>query len=215
MKIQTRYTLDPAVEYELFGYPHTTQQDCDFLESILEVSGQPAPDLLDIACGTGRHALEMAQRGYAVTGIDISEAMLSAAGKHSRDAGLDSVFQLCDMRELPYHLEYDFAYSLFNTMGLLVENDEVNDFLAGVHDALRPGGLFLFQVGNLWSYIAEGNFLNSVYESEAENNGVKRKLRMNMVIGPYNNVYRMHYDKQYWREGVELTPRSEDVYLRA
>jgi len=206
--------LDDAEEYSLFGYPPTTTKDCDFLDVILKVSGCESPVLLDIACGIGRHALEMARRGYDVTGIDISESMICEARENGLAEGLDVRFEEHDMRTLDFHTQFDTAYILFNTMGLLTSNEEVLDFLYGVYDALRPDGLFIFQVGNLWSYIAEGNFSNSVYESEEAHGGVKRKLRMQMVIGPYNNIYRMHYDKRYWRDGKELAPKSEDIDLR-
>jgi SAM-dependent methyltransferase len=207
-------TLSPVEEYALFGYPHTTMRDCDFMESIISVSQQTSPDLLDIACGTGRHAIEMARRGYGVAGIDISEDMLSTARAYSHEAGVEISFHQCDMRKLDFHHDFDFAYSLFNSMGLLLENKDVLEFLDGVYDALRSGGLFVFQVGNLWSYMAEGHFTNSVFESTDEHGAVKRSLRMQMVIGPYNNIYRMHYDKRFWRDGIELAPRSEDVDLR-
>lgn len=74
-------SLDEAEEYELFGYPNTTIQDCNFLEDVFSTFGHKIHALLDIACGTGRHALEMAKRGYTVTGIDVSENMLNVAIK--------------------------------------------------------------------------------------------------------------------------------------
>ena len=207
-------TLSEAEEYTLFGYPHTTMQDCDFLEDIIAISGSMSPVLLDIASGTGRHALEMTRRGYDVTGVDISESMLRSARELSLAEGFDIHFQQCDMRQLDFKSEFDLAYILFNSMGLLTSNDEILDFLKGIHDALAPNGLFVFQVGNLWSYIAAGNFSNSVYESEEEKGGIRRTIRMTMVIGPHNNIYRMHYDKRYWREGNELPSKKEDVELR-
>ena len=207
-------SLSEAEEYALFGYPHTTMQDCDFLEDIIKVSNCLSPALLDIACGTGRHAREMARRGYDVTGIDISENMVCAASENAATGGLDIRFDVRDMRTLDFHSQFDIAYVLFNTMGLLISNEDILAFLQSTCDALRPKGLFVFQVGNLWSYIAEGNFSNSVYESEEEDGGVKRTMRMQMVIGPHNNIYRMHYDKRYWRNGKELAPKSDDDDLR-
>ncbi len=209
-----RESLSEAEEYALFGYPQTTQQDCDFLEGIVKAANCATPALLDIACGIGRHALELSRRGYDVTGVDISEDMVGAARKNAEAEGQDVRFEVQDMRVLDYHDQFDIAYILFNTMGLLTSNEDVLAFLRCTCEALHPNGLFVFQVGNLWSYIAEGNFTNSVYESEDENEGVKRQLRMQMIIGPYNNIYRMHYEKQYWRNGIELEPKSEDVDLR-
>ncbi|TFG68525.1 MAG: class I SAM-dependent methyltransferase [Anaerolineales bacterium] len=214
MHKNSRESLSEAEEYALIGYPQTTQQDCDVLEGIVKAANCVSPALLDIACGTGRHALEMSRRGYCVTGVDISEDMVNVARENAAVANLDGRFDVRDMRTLDFQARFDIAYILFNTMGLLTSNEDVLAFLRSTYEALLPNGLFVFQVGNLWSYIAEGNFSNSVYESEDENEGVKRHLRMQMVVGPYNNIYRMHYDKRYWRDGVELNSKSEDVDLR-
>ncbi len=212
-KIDTDVISD-AEEYTLFGHPNTTMQECDFLEDIINVSGCSSPTLLDIACGPGRHALEMTRRGYSVTGIDISASMISAARESSTAEVLQIEFIELDMREMEFSSQFDIAYVLFNTLGLITSNEEILNFLSRIYDALQPDGLFIFQVGNLWSYMAEGNFSNSVYESEQENRGVKRKLVMKMIIGPYNNVYRMHYDKRFWRGGRKLQSKSENVDLR-
>lgn len=214
MQKNTKDVINDAEEYVLFGYPETTMQDCDFLEDVIKVSGCSTPTLLDIACGTGRHALEMARRGYCVTGVDISEDMLFVARDSSIAEGIKIQYDQCDMGEINYSNQFDIAYIFFNTMGLLTSNDAILDFLDRIYAALRPNGLFVFQVGNLWSYIAEGNFSNSVYENQQEKQGVKRKLVMHMIIGPYNNIYRMHYDKSFWRDRKKLEPKSEDIDLR-
>ena len=58
--------LDGAEEYDLFGYPNTTIKDCNFLEDMFTTFGHKIHGILDVACGTGRHALEMTKRGDTV-----------------------------------------------------------------------------------------------------------------------------------------------------
>src|ERR1700731_2493225 len=68
------------------SFTRNTLAEVEFLLEML----QPAPgsDVLDIGCGVGRHAIELAKRGYIVTGVDISRGMLAEADKAAREAGV-------------------------------------------------------------------------------------------------------------------------------
>ena len=202
-------TIGEAEEYELFGYPHTTLQDCDFLEHAFATFGRDVRRVLDIACGTGRHALEMARRGYSVTGIDISEDMLKAAGLKAAHEGLSIELIAQDMRDLAAVEAYDATYIMFNTIALLTENDDLIDFMDSAFDCLAPSGLFVVQTGNLWAYIAGGKLSNSVYNSEDEVAGVRRAQHTEIIIGPYNNLIGHRDQSRYWKDGLELPPKQE------
>ena len=200
--------LDDVEEYELFGYPHTEMKDCDFLEAVFSTFGHGVHDILDIACGTGRHALEMAGRGYAVTGIDISENMLNAAKKKAFDQKLQINFIRGDMMELDFKDDFDAAYMLFTAI-ILTRNEDLTKLFDGVRSCLREGGLFIIEVGNLWSYIAQGNFHNESHiTDQGPKAGIKRRLNAKMTIGPYNNIYCHDIHIQYWRNGEELQPKT-------
>lgn len=207
--------LDEAEEYELFGYPHTEIQDCNFLEDVFTTFGHKIHDILDIACGTGRHALEMAKRGYAVTGIDNSESMLKVAMKRASDQNLKINFVKRDMIKLNFKKEFDAAYILFNTISLITRNEDLIKFMNGVHNSLRANGLFVIEAGNMWSFIAEGNFSNSLSERDEEKAGIKRHLDVRTIIGPYNNVYCHKSDIRYWRNGEELRLKTRIENKRA
>lgn len=200
--------LDEAEEYELFGYPHTEIKDCNFLEDVFAAFGQNVNDILDIACGTGRHALEMAKRGYNVTGIDISESMLKVAMKKASEQKLHINFVKKDMMGLDLKREFDAAYILFNTLTLLTRNEDLIKFFNGMNNSLRENGLLVIEVGNLWSYIAEGNFSNSLSKRDEEKTGIKRHLDVRTIIGLYNNVYCHKSSIRYWRNGEELQPKT-------
>lgn len=206
-------TLDDVEEYELFGYPHTQIKDCDFLEDVFTTFGHQVRDILDIACGTGRHALEMARRGYAVTGIDISENMLNLARKKALDQNLHVNFVREDMRELDFSEGFDAAYMLFTAI-IVTRNEDLIKLFDGVRNSLRENGLFVIEVGNLWSYIAEGKFFNESHVTDQEKAGVKRRLIARMTIGPYNNIYCHEFYTQYWRDGKELQPKTTTTKKR-
>ncbi len=105
--------------------------------------------ILDIGCGTGRHALELARRGYAVVGIDLSESLLRRAGEKAAAQGLHVDFRRHDARDLPFRREFDLAIMLCEGAFPLMETDEMNfQILQGAAKALKPGGKFIFTTLN-------------------------------------------------------------------
>jgi SAM-dependent methyltransferase len=156
----------------------------------------------------------MARRGYQVTGIDLSADMLEAARQDAEARGVAITLTRRDMRELGFNREFDAAYILFNTISLLAGNDELIAFLKTVHAALKPGGLFIVQVGNLWPGIAGGKLANGAYEGDEERGGIRRHRKMEFIIGPYNNLMRHLDHKRYWRDEEELEPKYEERLLR-
>jgi SAM-dependent methyltransferase len=100
---------------------------------------------LDVGCGTGRHAIELARRGYSVTGIDLSPSQLARAREKARDAAISVVFEQRDAREPHFESEFDLVIMLCEGGFSLMETDAM-DFviLENAVRALRPGGKFIF-----------------------------------------------------------------------
>lgn len=123
-----------------------TRADADFVERTLAVPA--GASLLDVPCGGGRHAHALAQRGYAVTGFDLSEQFLAhARGRPAPTRGSVELHQ-GDMRELPWSGAFDGAYSLGNSFAYM--DDAGNEaYLRGVARALRPGARFVLESGVL------------------------------------------------------------------
>ncbi len=206
--------LGQAEEYQLFGYPDTEIQDCNFLVDVFQAYGHKINAILDIACGTGRHAIEMAKRGYQVTGVDISKDMLLTAQKNAVREKADVTFVQQDMVKLSFREKYDAAYILFNTISLLISNDDLIQFMEAIHASLRPSGLFILETGNLWPFIAKNQIGNAIFNSDEENGGVRRHRETEIVIGPYNNIMSHQDYKWYWRGDEELQPKTDLFYTR-
>ena len=95
--------------------------------------------MLDLACGWGRIAVPLAQRGYRVTGIDLSETFVTMARESARAAGLDIDFRQGDMREIPFVGEFDAVIMMWTAFGVLESDEEDEKVLHAVARALRPG----------------------------------------------------------------------------
>lgn len=150
---------------------HDDQRTPEQVDAIVERLGlEPGARVLDVACGHGRHALRLAQRGLRVTGIDASESSLAHARLAAADAGVEIEYVQGDMRELPWADEFDAAINLYTAFGYFAEESEDERALQAVARALRPDGSFLIDTFNPtalvkgfrpqgWSDLADGRVL--------------------------------------------------------
>ena len=119
--------------------PETTRAEADFLANSLRLA--PGMRVLDVPCGDGRLALELAARGCRVTGVDISPDFLAAARTSAKERGLNVEWRQSDMRDLPWQGEFDAACCAGSSFGFF--DDEGNAaFVAAVARTLVPGGRF-------------------------------------------------------------------------
>ncbi len=136
-----------ALKYEQEGFTHGTMGECDFLEK--EINYDKNTRILDIGCGTGRHSIELAKRGYEVVGIDLSESLLNRAKEKAIGKSLSLEFYQYDARNLPFVDEFDLVYILCEGGFCLMETDQMNyQILASAAKALKPGGLLIFTALN-------------------------------------------------------------------
>jgi len=130
-----------------------TQQEADFLAEVFPLSTKP--HLLDVPCGSGRHTLELASRGYSIVGIDQSRDFISEAKKQTENTSLSVEWVADDMRNISWEEIFDGAYCFGNSFGYLSHEDTV-DFLSVLSHAIKPGGYFVLDT----SMVAESILFN-------------------------------------------------------
>ncbi len=102
--------------------------------------------LLELACGTGRHAFELEKLGYQVVATDYSKDLLAVAERNAKELKSKIDFRYQDIREISLPDEpFDAAYCLFDSIGYVQSNQAMQQVLAGVHRHLRENGLFIFE----------------------------------------------------------------------
>jgi SAM-dependent methyltransferase len=104
--------------------------------------------LLDLCCGPGRHAVEFAKKGLAVTGVDFSSEYLGEAAARAKKRSVRLRLLRGDMRRLKFSGEFDAAVNLFTSFGYFLNFSDDIGTLRGVTRALKPGGLFLMDIIN-------------------------------------------------------------------
>ncbi len=117
--------------------------EVDFIEDSLGVAKGGA--LLDLGCGTGRHAIDLSRRGYSVVGFDLSLAMLARAGEEAQERNQKINFVQGDMREMTFDEAFDGIFCWGSTFGYFEEEKNIH-VLTRVHKALRHGGQLLLDI---------------------------------------------------------------------
>ena len=136
-----------ARKYDEECYVQGTVGECDFIEA--EIGRNKSLKIIDVGCGTGRHSIELAKRGYKITGIDLSESQLKRAREKAKEAGVAIDFQKHDARNLPFEGEFDLAIMLCEGGFSLMETDEMNfEILKNATKALKDKGKFIFTTLN-------------------------------------------------------------------
>jgi 2-polyprenyl-3-methyl-5-hydroxy-6-metoxy-1,4-benzoquinol methylase len=108
-----------------------------------ELGLAPGSSVLDMACGRGRHSVELARRGFRVTGVDLSCRSLGLAHAAAENAGVVIELRRLDMREIDYDGVFDAVINLFTAFGYLQEEAENERVVQRIAAALRRGGAFL------------------------------------------------------------------------
>ena len=136
-----------AETYDKECFTQGTLGECDFIER--EIGGEKTRRILDIGCGTGRHAIELAKRGYQVLGVDLSESQLARARQKAEALGVTVRFQREDARTLTFAGEFDVAIMLCEGAFPLMETDAMNfRILQNAARALKPGGKLIMTTLN-------------------------------------------------------------------
>ncbi len=133
--------------YDNESFTKGTIGECDFFEN--EVDFNKNVKILDIGCGTGRHTIELCQRGYKVTGVDLSESMLERAKEKASEKNLKIDFQIQDARDLLFNQEFDLAIMVCEGAFPLMETDEMNfQILSSASKALKKNGKLILTTLN-------------------------------------------------------------------
>jgi SAM-dependent methyltransferase len=99
--------------------------------------------VLDLGCGTGRHAVIFAKRGFEVIGVDQSEAMLVCAQRRAWDEGVATEFVSGDIRHFTSRKTFDAVLMNFNVIGYMARNDDLVNALTTARNNVRPDGLLI------------------------------------------------------------------------
>ena len=166
----------------------------------------------ELGCGTGKMTRLLADAGYDMIGVDMSEDMLAIASMENPQ----QILYLCqDMRELELYGTVAAVVSVCDSMNYLLEEDDLLEVFQRVNEYLEPGGVFLFDLNTIYKYETllgetticenrpEGSFIwENYYDAEEQIN----EYDLTLFIQEKENLYRKfeetHYQRGYSMEKI-------------
>jgi len=193
-----------AETYETEVYTKGTIGEIDFIEK--EIKHDKSKKILDIGCGTGRHSIELAKRGYNVTGIDLSECMLEMAKQKAKEAKVKVEFIKADARYLKFEKEFDLALIICEGGFCLMETDEMNYMvLQSASRSLKQEGKLILNTLNglfpLFHSVTDFINSNSVDGKSQENTFDLMTFREKSIIEVTDddgNIKKIKCDERYY-----------------
>jgi SAM-dependent methyltransferase len=134
--------------YDLLYRDKDYSAEALYISQLIKSRAPDAVSIMEIGCGTGAHAAELAELGYTVDGVDMSAGMLEAAGARARDLRPDLQSKLSftqgDARSVRLEKKFDVVISLFHVMSYQTSNADLAAAFQTAKEHLKAGGLFVF-----------------------------------------------------------------------
>lgn len=150
----------------LFPEPRWAHAPVEVDHILQRLGVAPGAAILDLCCGPGRHSLELARRGFRVTGVDRTAAYLETARAKAAAEGLSATFVPGDMREYRNPDAYDAVINMFTSFGFFDDSADDRRVIRCVFDSLKPGGAFLIDM--LGKEILARNFRERDWSQEED-----------------------------------------------
>jgi SAM-dependent methyltransferase len=190
-----------------------TPVEIDRLEALLAL--RPPRRILDLPCGQGRHAIELARRGYDVTGVDLSPFLLKVADERGRAEGVRVRWLAGDMREQVAGERFDVVLNLFTSLGYFANEADDRKVVDAAAAMLVPGGRFLLEVINgerLMARFQEREWFTvgqaAVVERRSLNRTARRMVVERTVTTPNDTEVNLHAIRLYDGRNVSAILRS-------
>jgi SAM-dependent methyltransferase len=188
-------------------YRHRNEQEARDIINLMQ-RNVPLPvnsKVLDVCCGAGRHSIELARRGYDVTGFDLSSYLISEARrdlKKSDEKNIKARFLIKDMRNFSFRNSFDIVMNIFSSFGYFEKDSDNFKVFENVSSSLKKNGYFVFDFLNE-SYLKKSlvPFTEEIYEGETIIQ--KRKIENGFV---YKDII---IGKSHYNERIRLYSLNE------
>ncbi|MCD4737515.1 MAG: class I SAM-dependent methyltransferase [Bacteroidales bacterium] len=190
--------------YDKESFTQGTINEVDFIEN--EIGFNKNTTILDVGCGTGRHSIELAKRGYRVTGIDLSDDQIQRAINKAAKANVKTEFLIKDARSFSFEDQFDLVIMICEGAFPLMETDEMNfSILQNATKSLKNEGKLIFTTLNgLYPlFHSVKDFINKnaedmKYEQNTFNLMTFRDHSTFEVTDDLDNKKTIHSDERYY-----------------
>jgi len=195
----------------IYDLKDLTKREIGFLRWAFEnLAKRKVEKVLDAAAGTGRQVIPLLDEGYEVTASDLSQNMLDVLQQKLQQRGCQIPIICRDVYQLDFKEEFDAVILIFTTFNHLISNQEIAGALSRLHQALRPGGLFIFDVANFLNLL--GRFKPGLVEHFSKG-GVKIIRSVSPRIADVEDVF-LHDELTFVDDNGVFTSFAEKIPLR-
>ncbi len=192
--------------YDLLYSDKDYPDETDYILGWINRCGINPQSVLDLGCGTGRHAIELARRGVRVCGVDLSEPMIQIA--QSRINSLPEEmssrlsFIIRDIRQLRLDKTFDAVVCLFHVLSYQTANEDLRAVFSVVRQHLNPGGLFLF---DFWYGPAVLTQRPEIRDRDLEDEVLRICRHSTPTLYPNDNVVQVDFDLNLFNKQTHQT----------
>jgi len=177
--------------YDLIYNTKDYQREIDYIDELIKKNNKQSLNILELGCGTGKHAELLCNKGYNVHGVDMSEGMLQVAQKRRKDKEDKLIFTNSNIQELSLNKQFDVVISLFHVISYQTTNNELIKTFKVVKNHLKDGGIFIF---DFWYGPAVLTDLPSIRVKRLENKNVKFTRIAEPKLNAQKNIVDVNYD---------------------
>ena len=135
---------DYANYYNLLYKDKDYKSEADYIHSLIQQFAPQSKSLIDLGCGTGKHAFEFEKLGYEVTGVDLSPQMVAIANANKEKNNSTISFGEGDIRNYTDSKKFDAVVSLFHVMSYQTTNDDLEKAFLTANNLMADDGVFIF-----------------------------------------------------------------------
>ncbi|MCC6586617.1 MAG: class I SAM-dependent methyltransferase [Bryobacterales bacterium] len=201
-------------EYDAFAWTYHRRWGFEYHAQLLPVLDRlvltalpAAASILDLCCGTGRVSNSVAQRGFRVTGIDISPEMVA----YARELVPAATFEVQDARDVRLPMRFDAVISVFESLNHIIDTSELLLVFGSVRQHLKLGGWFVFDLNREPAFRKFWN-LHHVISDHDHVCALRSRFREDTRIGECDvTVFRMDAGEIWQRSDTTITQKCHDI----
>ena len=193
-----------AEVYDLLYKDKNYNEEVEFIKQFFKEQKNSSPKVLELGCGTGNYLEILSKEGFEVTGVDISEEMLKIAGKKCNCKLIQS-----DLVDLKLNEKFDICLVMFDVLGYITKNEDLEKVLTKINQHLNEGGLLIFQVWNgsavLFHHPEEGT-------REAEDDDLKVIRYKHPVLKAFEETVDVHFKYKVLDKKTNVSQEFEETH---
>ncbi|HHY74171.1 MAG TPA: class I SAM-dependent methyltransferase [Bacillus bacterium] len=204
-------TFDKYAEYyDLLYKDKNYQQEVEYIHRLIQEYQPSAKSILELGCGTGKHAILLHKQGYTVHGIDLSGNMVKKAKELLQKETIDGVqFTHGDIRTIRLNETFDVVVSLFHVMSYQTTNEDILKAFSTASTHLKPTGLFIF---DCWHGPAVLSEQPETRVKRLENDEIEVVRIAEPTLNLNENTVDVNYDIYITDKGSQKITRFSEVH---